>query len=102
MALILLIYGLAFFILGFSLLTYPWRNAWTGTARHFRAMALFGLLHGMAEWADLVLLSTPFAHAAVLRDIRFGLLFGSFGVLAYFGLLVSSEARRRVCDFDLP
>ncbi|DAB37627.1 MAG: hypothetical protein A2023_07670 [Sulfuricurvum sp. GWF2_44_89] len=44
------IYGLAFFLLGFSILHYPMENSIFKFTRELKYLGVFGILHGISEW----------------------------------------------------
>ena len=44
------IYGLAFFMFGFSILHYPMENSIFKFTRELKYLGVFGILHGISEW----------------------------------------------------
>ena len=89
--LIFFIYGLAFFSMGVALSLESMRAPRLAERRVLRPLALFGLLHGMHEWIEILLmqgtwLGVPFPE--YIFWLRFALLVISFIPLVYFGLLM--------------
>jgi signal transduction histidine kinase len=89
--LIFFIYGLAFFSMGIALSLETTRSPRLAERRVLRPLAVFGLLHGMHEWIEILLLqgvwlSIPFPQ--YLDWMRYALLVLSFVPLVYFGLLM--------------
>jgi signal transduction histidine kinase len=89
--LIFFIYGLAFFSMGVALSLESMRAPRLAERRVLRPLALFGLLHGMHEWIEILLmqgtwLGVPFPE--YIAWVRFVLLVISFIPLVYFGLLM--------------
>jgi PAS domain S-box-containing protein len=78
------IYGLAFFFMGVAILVYPRRGSILMLADIIWLLALFGIIHGVNEWLDLVFVIQKFppAYLAVLRLI---ILFISYIFLFEFG-----------------
>lgn len=54
--LIFFVYGLAFFSMGIALLLETMRSPALANRRAIRYLAFFGLLHGMQEWVEIVIL----------------------------------------------
>lgn len=89
--LIFFIYGLAFFSMGIALFLETTRAPRLAERRVLQPLAVFGLLHGMHEWIEILLLQgvwlgVPFPE--YLDWIRYALLVISFVPLVYFGLLM--------------
>ena len=89
--LIFFIYGLAFFSMGVALSLESMRTPRLAERRVLRPLAVFGLLHGMHEWIEILLmqgtwLEVPFPE--YIDWLRFALLVISFIPLVYFGLLM--------------
>jgi signal transduction histidine kinase len=89
--LIFFIYGLAFFSMGVALALESLRTPRLAERRVLRPLAIFGLLHGMHEWIEILLmqgawLGVPFPE--FIDWLRFALLVISFIPLVYFGLLM--------------
>lgn len=89
--LIFFVYGLAFFSMGIALFLETTRAPRLAERRVLRPLAVFGLLHGMHEWIEILLLQgvwlgVPFPE--YLNWIRYALLVLSFVPLVYFGLLM--------------
>ncbi len=53
MVLIFLIYGLAFFCMGLAITLEANRGSDTRLRHGLRALAIFGILHGIHEWIDM-------------------------------------------------
>lgn len=95
--LIFFIYGLAFFSMGVALSLESLRAPRLAERRVLRPLAVFGLLHGMHEWIEILLmqgvwLGVPFPE--YIDWLRFALLVLSFIPLIYFGLLMLVDAQR--------
>ena len=95
--LIFFIYGLAFFSMGIALSLESMRSPMLAERRVLRPLAIFGLLHGMHEWIEILLLQgvwlgVPFPEQ--INWLRYALLVISFMPLIYFGLLMLVEPVR--------
>ncbi len=95
--LIFFIYGLAFFSMGVALSLESMRAPRLAERRVLRPLAVFGLLHGMHEWIEILLLQgvwlgVPFPE--YIDWLRFTLLVISFIPLIYFGLLMLVDPER--------
>ena len=95
--LIFFIYGLAFFSMGIALSLESMRSPRLAERRVLRPLAIFGLLHGMHEWIEILLLQgvwlgVPFPEQ--INWLRYALLVISFIPLIYFGLLMLVEPVR--------
>lgn len=89
--LIFFIYGLAFFTMGVALVLETMRAPALAERRVLHPLAVFGMLHGIHEWMEIILLQgvwmgLPFP--AELNWLRVGLLVLSFIPLLVFGLLM--------------
>jgi signal transduction histidine kinase len=89
--LIFFVYGLAFFTMGIALSLETFRAPRLAERRVLRPLAVFGLLHGMHEWIEILLLQgvwlgVPFPEE--INWLRYALLVISFIPLVYFGLLM--------------
>lgn len=95
--LIYFFYGLAFFTLGISLTLEVWRSSSFNEQRVLRPLAVFGLMHGMHEWLEIVMLQGVWVKAAfplLLSWIRTGWLSASFVPLILFGVMMLNRRRR--------
>lgn len=95
--LIFFIYGLAFFSMGVALSLESLRTPRLAERRVLRPLAVFGLLHGMHEWIEILLmqgtwLGVPFPE--YIEWLRFAMLGISFIPLIYFGLLMLVDPER--------
>jgi len=95
--LIFFIYGLAFFSMGIALSLETMRAPRLAERRVLQPLAIFGLLHGMHEWIEILLLQgvwlgVPFPEQ--INWLRYALLVISFIPLVYFGLLMLVEPVR--------
>ena len=95
--LIFFIYGLAFFSMGVALSLESMRAPRLAERLVLRPLAVFGLLHGMHEWIEILLmqgvwLGVPFPD--YIDWLRFALLVVSFIPLIYFGLLMLVDPER--------
>ena len=70
MSFVFLIYGLAFFILGFSILLYPKKGSGFKLAKYLYLIAGFGILHGINEWLDLFIMIKEPIDPAILEILR--------------------------------
>ncbi|MBE0410859.1 MAG: hypothetical protein IBX69_14140, partial [Anaerolineales bacterium] len=91
MVVVFFIYGLAFFSMGIALTIESTRSPLLAERRIIRPLAIFGLLHGMHEWFEIILLQgvwlgMPFP--AEVSWARSSLLAISFVPLIIFGLLM--------------
>ena len=94
---IFFIYGLAFFSMGIALSLETMRAPRLAERRVLRPLAVFGLLHGMHEWIEILLLQgvwlgVPFPEQ--INWLRYALLVLSFIPLIYFGLLMLLDPER--------
>jgi signal transduction histidine kinase len=94
---IFFVYGLAFFSMGIALSLETMRAPRLAERRVLRPLAVFGLLHGMHEWIEILLLQgvwlgVPFPEQ--INWLRYALLVLSFIPLIYFGLLMLLEPVR--------
>ena len=92
--LIFFVYGLAFFSMGIALSLETMRSPRLAERRVLRPLAIFGLLHGMHEWIEILLLQgvwlgVPYPDQIIW--LRYSLLVISFIPLVYFGLLMLFE-----------
>ena len=96
MTAVFFLYGLAFFILGFTIAVYPKTHSEFRLAQHVWLIAIFGILHGLSEWVDMfIILEKPFGISS-LRIIRFFLLPLSFVFLLQFGAKSITDAKQRL------
>src|SRR5512141_1834173 len=87
---ILFIYGLVFFILGFAIILQARQSSRLDLARSLRWLAAFGILHAFNEWGDLFIpiqanYLSPVG-VRVLYVIQLILLAASFACLFEFGV----------------
>ncbi|MGR9013153.1 MAG: PAS domain S-box protein [Gammaproteobacteria bacterium] len=82
MALIYLVYGLAFFVLGVTVYMLPKKNTTWHFAPHLSLLAAFGILHGIVEFLEMLRLSNP---AEWLNGLSRVLLVASYLPLLEFG-----------------
>jgi signal transduction histidine kinase len=99
MTYIFLIYGLAFFILGFAILLYPKQNSKFELAAYVNLIAVFALLHGVNEWIDLLILINKPASVPALEISRMVALPGSFLFLLFFGVRVITLHKKAFAIF---
>src|SRR5829696_3211681 len=92
--LILFVYGLGFFILGFAILLQVQQSSRLELARSLRWLAAFGVAHAFNEWGDLFIpIQAEHFDATVVRLLlvfQSILLAGSFTCLFEFGISVLS------------
>ena len=83
-AFIFFIYGLAFFVLGVTVLLYPRSGSNFKLAESLGFIGYFGILHGITEWLDMFIFLHP-GIAALLKIVRLFTLPASFSFLILFG-----------------
>jgi signal transduction histidine kinase len=92
--LILFVYGLAFFILGFAILLQVQQSSRLELARSLRWLAAFGITHAFNEWGDLFIpiqaQYLPLPWVKILKVVQLILLSASFACLFEFGISVLS------------
>jgi hypothetical protein len=98
---ILFVYGLGFFILGFAILLQAQQSSRLELARSLRWLAAFGITHAFNEWGDLFIpIQAQYLRPGMIRlleVIQLILLAVSFAALFEFGISVlpSSTAKAR-------
>lgn len=92
--LIVFVYGLAFFILGFAILLQVQQSSRLELARSLRWLAAFGITHAFNEWGDLFIpiqaKYLPLPAVKILLVLQLILLAASFACLFQFGISVLS------------
>src|SRR5215475_9272051 len=90
--LILFVYGLGFFILGFAILLQVQQSSELELARSLRCLAAFGITHAFNEWGDLFIpIQAQYLSPTVIRlllVLQLFLLAVSFACLFEFGISV--------------
>jgi len=84
------IYGLAFFTMGIILLLESGRSIQLGDGKSLLPLAIFGLLHGIHEWVEMLLDKSDWLEMEYPTLIAIGrlvILALSFAFLLYFGLI---------------
>ncbi len=95
---ILFVYGLGFFILGFAIILQLQKSSRLELARSLRWLAAFGITHALNEWGDLFIpiqaqyLSIAFIH--LLDILQLFLLAVSFACLFEFGISILISVNR--------
>ncbi len=84
-----LLYGLAFFTLGVSILSRDIRLSELGIARIIWLLAAFGLVHGVHEWLELLVQLNPDIQTSLFTYFRLAVVSLSFLFLLYFGLFLN-------------
>jgi signal transduction histidine kinase len=97
--LVYFIYGLSFFTLGIAITREAWHTSSFSERRVLIPLAVFGLMHGMHEWLEIIILQgiwlkSPFP--AQLSWIRVGWLAASFIPLILFGCLSLNGNHRKL------
>lgn len=96
---ILFVYGLVFFILGFAIVLQTRRSSRLDLARSLRWLAGFGIAHGFYEWGDLFIpIQAQYLSETTMRTLYFLhkiLLAVSFTCLFEFGIAVLPSGRRK-------
>jgi signal transduction histidine kinase len=89
---ILFIYGLGFFILGFAIILQVRRSSRLELARSLKWLAAFGITHALNEWGDLFIpIQAEFLSPVAIKlllVVQLLLLAGSFACLFEFGISV--------------
>jgi len=89
---ILFLYGLVFFVLGFSIILQTRQASRLELARSLRWLAAFGITHGFHEWGDLFIpLQAKYLDQSILRllsILHLVLLAISFVCLFEFGMVI--------------
>ncbi|NOZ06984.1 MAG: response regulator [Chloroflexi bacterium] len=99
--LVYFIYGLAYFAMGLAVMLESRRDSTLALAQSLWLLALFGLLHSLVEWSDMLRLISGSGYLLPndfwLRSIRFGLMPLSAFALAQFGanLVTAGMTRAR-------
>ena len=104
MELIFFIYGLAFFLLGFAILYYPKKESAFRLAGKIQFVGWFGIIHGINEWLDLMVLIRALDMVSIWEILRMFTLPVSFLMLVYFGAEAISVQKNncRFCKFLTP
>lgn len=97
-------YGLAFFLMGFAVLSYPKKGSSFYLARKIHWVGWFGILHGINEWLDMFIMIKAMELTVYLEMFRAITLPVSFICLVYFGNAVISgqNSKCRICKFITP
>ena len=95
MIFVFFIYGLAFFILGFSIYLYPKKSSMLLLAKHLWLIGVFGILHGLNEWIDMFILIQVPLDIGFLNNARFFILPASFLFLLLFGVRTLIETNKK-------
>jgi len=95
--LILFVYGLVFFLLGFAIILQTRRSSRLDLARNLRWLAAFGVAHGFYEWGDLFIpIQAEYLNETVVQILYFLhkiLLAISFLCLFEFGVAVNPTSK---------
>ena len=89
------IYGLAFFVLGFSVALYPKRDSAFWIARLLNYVAAFGILHGLNEWTDMFIMIHGTSDWFPVQVLRTVLMISSFLLLLVFAVKGIVKAANR-------
>ncbi len=95
MTVVFFFYGLAFFILGFSILLYPKKDSRFILADNLWLIAAFGVIHGINEWIDMFTLIQKPMEIMPLKITRMIVMPVSFLFLIYFGAKVITETKKK-------
>ena len=90
------IYGLTFFSMGLAIALEVGRTPSLGEARVLRPLSVFGMVHGLHEWYELILLQAKWQQIELpgaLLLLRVGLLAVSFVSLLAYGIQVIRPPR---------
>jgi diguanylate cyclase (GGDEF)-like protein len=86
MTYIYFLYGLSFFTLGISVICFPKEGSEFRIAKTIVFIALFGIFHGLHEWAEMFGLMQNLPGVAALKPFDFFLLPASFYFLVVFAM----------------
>lgn len=96
MAVVFFIYGLAWFVLGLTIALEQRRATALPLASSLKYLAIFGFLHSVVEWLDMILaLAGSQQDLLSLRIIRSILLAASTLILAYFGVHLITNIKQK-------
>lgn len=87
--LLYMLYGLAFFTLGIAILSRDTRLSELGIARILWLLAVFGIIHGIHEWLELLEQLNLGAQSSGFSLFRLIVVSTSFLFLLYFGLFLN-------------
>ena len=87
--LLYMLYGLAFFTLGVAILSRDTRLSELGIARILWLLAVFGIIHGIHEWLELLEQLNPDVQSAGFSLFLLIVVSTSFLFLLYFGLFLN-------------
>jgi len=97
-AIILFVYGLGFFLLGFAIILQSQKSSRLELSRGLRWLAAFGITHGLNEWGDFFIpiqanyLSGPIVRLLLILQLI--LLGVSFACLFEFGVFMINSVNR--------
>jgi len=95
---ILFVYGLIFFILGFAIILQTRQSSRLDLARSLRWLAAFGIAHGFYEWGDLFIpIQSGYLGEETMKVLYFShkiLLAASFACLFEFGVAIIPSSKR--------
>ncbi len=91
MILVWFVYGLAFFILGVTILVYPKRGSRFALARYIWMIGAFGIVHGLNEWLDMFIAIGGPLPPGFMAQARMATLSVSFFFLLQFGVTILSR-----------
>ncbi len=95
MTTVFFLYGLAFFIMGLTIAVYPKKHSEFRLPQYIWLIATFGILHGLNEWVDMLIVLEKPSRISSLYIIRFFLLPLSFVFLLQFGAKSITYAKQR-------
>ncbi|MFW2368910.1 MAG: hypothetical protein ACN4GW_21030, partial [Desulforhopalus sp.] len=84
-----LLYGLAFFTLGIAIFSRQIKLSELGIARILHMLAIFGIIHGVHEWLELLQQLQPSLETPAFVFFRLVIVAVSFFFLFYFGLFLN-------------
>jgi TRAP-type C4-dicarboxylate transport system permease small subunit len=103
---ILFVYGLGFFILGFAILLQVQQSSRLELARSLRWLAVFGITHALNEWGDFFIPIQahylPRGMIQLLDVVQLIMLAVSFAALFEFGISVLSPLNLGKSAYWLP
>ncbi len=90
------VYGLAFFLFGFSILNYPSESSVFKFNNSLLYLGLFGISHGIYEWVVMFGMLRGFAAEGFVHEAAFVLMFFSYFMLLFFAVSVIWGRERRL------
>jgi diguanylate cyclase (GGDEF)-like protein/PAS domain S-box-containing protein len=90
------VFGLAFFLFGFTILHYPTENSVFKFSRALKYLGLFGISHGLYQWVLLFTMLEGDMPKTFLAEAGFALMLFSYLMLLFFTVTVIWGRKRRL------